>query len=96
MKMLFSSSTSLEVEVVKRKFLQAGISCEVRGDVGSEDTFPIPSYLELWVTNDADFQAALTLFRRLSPKPALSWPGGRGGDSGLSGWAEIGRQVALS
>jgi hypothetical protein len=72
MKMLFSSSTSLEVEVVRRKLLQAGIPCEIRSDAGEEDTFPIPSYPELWVKNPDDFHAALRLYRRLGPKPAMA------------------------
>jgi hypothetical protein len=72
MKMLFSSSTSLEAEVVRRKLLDAGIACEVRVDAGAEDMFPVPVYPELWIKNDDDFQTALKLCMRLGPRSVMS------------------------
>jgi hypothetical protein len=72
MKMLFSSSTSIEVEVVRRRLLGAGIACEVRNDAGAESPFPIPFYPELWIENDKDFQHALTLYKRLGAKATTS------------------------
>ena len=72
MKMLFSASASLEVEAVRQKLLCVGIACEVRGDTDAEATFPIPSYPELWIKNDNDFQTALRLYKRLGKKSEAS------------------------
>jgi hypothetical protein len=67
MKMLFSTSDSGEVRLVRKKLSEAGIQCEVRGNPVAQGVFGIPSYPELWVNRDADILKALRLLgnRRL-------------------------------
>jgi hypothetical protein len=61
MKMLFYSSDGAEVELVSKRFVDAGIPCEIRygpfpttdGSHGSEK--------ELWIRNDKDCHRAFML-----------------------------------
>ena len=61
MKMLFYSSDGAEVELVSKRFLDAGIPCEIRNG-----PFPAPndshgSDTELWIRNDKDCHRAFML-----------------------------------
>ena len=61
MKMLFYSSDGAEVELVSKRFIDAGIPCEIRNG-----PFPITdgsqgSESELWIRNDKDCHRAFML-----------------------------------
>lgn len=61
MKMLFSASDQAQVNLFRKKLLEAGIKCEVRQNPVAQGVFGIPSYPELWVNNDGDILKALKL-----------------------------------
>jgi hypothetical protein len=61
MKMLFSSTNRTEVKQVKKKLGDAGIRCEVRNNRVAQGIFGIPSYPELWVSEDSDILKALEI-----------------------------------
>ena len=61
MKMLFSSTNRTEVKHVKKKLYDAGIPCRVRNNRVAQGVFGVPSYPELWVSNDADILKALEI-----------------------------------
>jgi hypothetical protein len=58
MKMLFTSSHSPEVGLLKSRLDEAGIPCELRNE-NTSSNFPGSAFqAELWILNDADYQRA--------------------------------------
>jgi len=56
MKLLFSSSNTAEVGLLRSRLETAGISCEVRNE-----SSPLPFAPELWVLRDEDYGKASEL-----------------------------------
>jgi hypothetical protein len=61
MKMLFYSSDGLEVELVSKRFLEAGIPCEIRRGPFPATNGSHTSETELWIRNDRDCHRAFML-----------------------------------
>jgi hypothetical protein len=61
MKMMYFSSDVLEVEHLRREFVEAGIPCEVRHGPLPHAAIPNSSHSELWILEDADTHRALML-----------------------------------
>ncbi len=68
MKMLFSTTDRGEVKLVRKKLSDAGIRCKVRRNPVAQGVFGVPSFPELWVSEEGDILKALRLLgsRRLS------------------------------
>ena len=62
MKMLFSSSDSSQIDLLKRKLVDAGIPCETRLEDGAGTTPELPCYPALWVRDEKNYSVALMLF----------------------------------
>ena len=61
MKFLFSSSDGARLERIRRRAQASGIRCEIRFNLEEDEHLKVPSYPELWVQNDLDFQQAAGL-----------------------------------
>ena len=75
MKMLFFSSDWTEVEMVRKEFMDANISCEVRVQGDTEDLPAVAIDAQLWIKNDYDAYRAAMLCVHLGigfAKAALS------------------------
>src|SRR3974390_1466259 len=54
MKMVFFSADRVEVEMLSKELMDAGIHCEVRSGIELEDVTAPPPEAELWVKEDKD------------------------------------------
>ena len=63
MKLIFSSSNSAEVGLLKGQMEVAGIACELRNEFEAQALMGGAFNPELWVMEDADLPAALDLLR---------------------------------
>ena len=61
MKRVFTSSDSAELGLLKNMLLKAGIRCVEINEQMSQTIPSAPFQAELWVENEADYQAAVAL-----------------------------------
>jgi hypothetical protein len=66
MKLMYFSSDAVEVELLRKEFVEAGIPCEVRNGPLPQGTMPNSTYAELWIENERDAHRALMLCVELS------------------------------
>ena len=64
MKLLLGGSDLGKLERVRTRLLCAGVACDIIHELDSEEPEGVPSYPELWVRRDEDFDTATLALKR--------------------------------
>jgi hypothetical protein len=64
MKLLLGGSDLAKLENVRTRLLRMGVACDIVYDVDGDEHEELPSYPELWVQEDEDFETALLALKR--------------------------------
>ena len=66
MRLLCSGSDLEKLERTRLELVNAGIACELRRDIATNDKLELPSYPEIWIKLEKDFSRAVYVFSRLA------------------------------
>ena len=66
MRLLCSGSDLEKLERARMELAKAGIACELRRDIATDDKLEFPSYPEIWIKMEKDFSRAVHVFSRLA------------------------------
>jgi hypothetical protein len=66
MRLLCSGSDVEKLERTRRELVSAGIACELRRDIATNEKLELPSYPETWIKMEKDFSRAVHVFSRLA------------------------------
>ena len=64
MKLLLGGSDLGKLERVRTRLLDMGVACDIVYDVDGDEQEELPSYPELWVRQDEDFDTAVSALKR--------------------------------
>lgn len=71
--MLLSGSDVVKVERIKRTLNGIGVNCEIRHQNDTDDLSEVPTYPELWVKKDEDFDTAMLVLTRAGAVGRAYW-----------------------
>ncbi len=77
MRLLLSGSDLEKLERVRVKLLSIGVACDIVQDTDENGAPGLPTYPELWVRRDSDFETA-SLALRSPGLVGAAWRGGGG------------------
>ena len=66
MRLLCSGSDVEKLERTRTELVNAGIACELRRDIATNEKVELPSYPEIWIKMERDFPRAVHVFSRLA------------------------------